>query len=127
MLAPTTDGNQPLIVDPTRDYEVHWFEPTGSVVVREGRCEVFISGTLIGTFDPHDRERGPRNMLMVTIAKEPRVHLEQLAVAFGVSSEFLRDLRRREERGGMRAVWTKARGTCLPRADGGACRRDVIV
>jgi hypothetical protein len=116
MLAFTTDGNVPLIVDPKRDYEVRWFEPTGSVVVREGRCEVFVAGTLIGQFDPDDRERGERNMLMVTIAAEPRVHLEQLAAAFGVSSEYLRDLRRRAERGGLRAVWTKARGGSEPRA-----------
>jgi hypothetical protein len=87
-----------------------WFAAYGNVVERDGNCQVFIGGTLIGEFDVDDRDRGPRNVLLVTLAKEPKMHLGHLAAAFGISEEYLRLLRRQEETQGLGAVLKPAMG-----------------
>ncbi len=87
-----------------------WFAPYGSVVKRDEVRQVFIGGTLIGEFDPEDRERGTRNVLIVTLAKEPRMHLGHLAKAFGLSEEYVRQLRRLEQTQGLGAVLKPAMG-----------------
>jgi hypothetical protein len=89
---------------------VDWFWRHGCVVERDGIKEVFVGGALIGWFDPKDRDRGRRNVLMVTLAKEPTMHFGHLAGAFGVGEEYLRRLRRLEERHGMAAVLLPAMG-----------------
>jgi hypothetical protein len=48
---------------------VDWFWGHGCVVEREGVKQVFIGGALMGQFDVADRDRGPRNVLLVTLAK----------------------------------------------------------
>jgi hypothetical protein len=87
-----------------------WFAPYGSVVERGEGCQVFVGGTLIGEYDPSDRDRGPRNVLLVTLAKDPKMHLGHLAAAFGISEEYLRLLRRQEEKEGLAAVLKPAMG-----------------
>lgn len=87
-----------------------WFAPYGCVVERDDRCQVFVGGTLIGDYDPDDRDRGPRNVLLVTLAKDPRMHFGHLAVAFRISEEYLRLLRRQEEKEGLAAVLKPAMG-----------------
>ncbi len=84
--------------------EVRWFCPWGCVVDRAGECEVVIGGTLVGRYHQDDRERGPRNVWMVTLAEEPSMHFGHLAAAFGVGDEYLRVLRRKAEAGGLGAV-----------------------
>jgi hypothetical protein len=91
-------------------WEVDWFWRHGCVVERDGIKEVFVGGALIGWFDPKDRDRGRRNVLMVTLAKEPTMHFGHLARAFGVGEEYLRRLRRLEERHGIAAVLLPAMG-----------------
>jgi hypothetical protein len=93
---------------------VRWFGPYCSVVERNGTMHVFVGGTLVGQFDPGARDRGARNVYAVTLAKEPTMHLGQLAAAFGISEEYLRQLRRLEEAKGLGAV--------LKSAVGGQCR-----
>lgn len=87
-----------------------WFAPYGGVVERDGVKQVFVGGSLIGQFDPADRDRGPRNVLLVTLAKEPTMHLGHLAAAFEIGEEYLRQLRRLEETQGLAAVLKPAMG-----------------
>jgi hypothetical protein len=95
----------PLIESsPEREYDIRRFSSDGVVIVRETRASVFIAGTLIGTFDVEDNDRGPRNVLVVTLAKSGQLHLGRLATAFGITDEYLRLLRRREETTGLGAV-----------------------
>jgi transposase-like protein len=74
------------------------------VIVRDTIASVYIAGTLIGAFDVDDDDRGPRNVLAITLAKSDQFHLGRLASAFGIGEEYLRRLRRREEVEGLAAV-----------------------
>lgn len=75
---------------PVTEYEVRWFAANCCVVERDGECRVIVAESLIGTYEVHHRDRGPRNILAVTLAKAPGMHLGQLAAAFGISDEYLR-------------------------------------
>ena len=75
---------------------------------RDGRCEVFVGGTLVGEFGPD--ETGVRNVLLVGLAADPRVHLGRLAEAFGLTSETVRQMRRVHERDGIEPLWKRTRG-----------------
>lgn len=87
-----------------------WFCEYGCVVEEEGVKRVFIGDTLLGEFDPRDRDLGSRNVLLVLLAKEPKAHLGHLAAAFGISDEHLRRLRLAANADGYGAVLTRARG-----------------
>ena len=89
---------------------IGWFGPYCSVVDRDGMKQVFVGGVLVGQFDPDARDRGPRNVYAVTLAKDRSVHLGRLAAAFGISEEYLRQLRRWEESEGWAAVLKRAAG-----------------
>lgn len=89
---------------------MRWFAPYGSVEERDGVCRVFVGGALIGEYDPNDCDRGPRNVLLMALAKEPTMHFGHLAAAFGISEEYLRQLRRLEETQGLGAVLKPAMG-----------------
>jgi hypothetical protein len=69
---------------------VDWFWQHGCVIGRDGMKQVFIGGALIGQFEIADRDRGLRNVLLVTLAKEPTMYYGHLARAFGVGEECLR-------------------------------------
>lgn len=94
----------PLPFMPAGD-EVHWYHPWGSVTGRaDGRYEVHLGGTLLGWFRRDDRDRSMRNVLLVTLAREPKMHLGRLATAFDVTDRYLWVLRRKAEVGGIGAV-----------------------
>ena len=95
---------------PSSKYEVRRFSDDGAVVVDGTIANVFIGGTLIGTFDEDDDDRGPRNVLVVTLAKSGQIRLGRLAKAFGLDDEYVRRLRRKEEVGGFGAVLGKRQG-----------------
>jgi hypothetical protein len=80
----------------------HWFSSRGAVVVRGKTMEVFVGGTLIGSFD--EAEQFERNAILVHLAADPKCHLGSLAEAFGMSSERLRQLRREYDNGGFEAL-----------------------
>jgi len=84
--------------------EIRRFSSDGAVVVRDGIASVFIGGLLIGTFNEDADDRGPRNILAVTLAKSGQLHLGHLASAFGMTDEYLRILRRKEEARGLGSV-----------------------
>ena len=94
---------------PPAGIEVRWFDAFCCVVDRGGACEVLVGGRLIGAFQTGDPDRGPRNLLLIALAKSG-LHLEHLSSAFGLSSEQVRRLRRVEERDGLRAVMTSGQG-----------------
>lgn len=94
----------------TTSPELRWFAPYGCVVERDEVAQVFVGGALILQFSTADRDRGPRNVAVVTLAKVPNMHLGHLAAAFGMSEEHLRRLRRLEEQHGLAAVLLPARG-----------------
>src|SRR5215213_1041514 len=78
-------------------WEIRRFSSDGAVVVQRTMANVYIGGTLIGVYDEADDDRGPRNVLAVTLAKSGELHLGRLAAAFGIGEEYLRRLRRKEE------------------------------
>src|SRR4051812_9016602 len=90
--------------EPPPPYDIRRFSSNGTVVVRGSIASVFIGGLLIGTFDEAADDRGPRNMYVVSLAKSGQLHLGHLATAFGITDEYLRILRRKEEAKGLGAV-----------------------
>jgi transposase len=73
----------------------------------DGHKDVLVHGTVLGGFDKGDTTA--RNMMLVLVAQEGVV-LEDLAHAFGVTSETVRLTRRAYEEGGYRALVQKKRG-----------------
>jgi len=86
---------------------IRWFSPTGCVEQREDGFYVFVGGTLVGSFDGSDATM--RNVLAVTLSGDPLVHLGRMARAFRMSSERLRQLRRKMEEGGLAALTVPAK------------------
>jgi hypothetical protein len=101
-----------------------WFSSRGCVIERGDIHEVFVGGTLVGTFDA---ERiFERNAMLVQLAEDPRCHLGRLADAFGVSDEWLRRLRRRYESGGLDALRPKDGGGVPALSDRERARLDKM-
>jgi len=104
----------PLTEPPVRPLcEIRRFSSDGTVVVRDSIASVFIGGLLIGMFGEDADDRGPRNILAVTLAKSGQLHLGRLASAFGITDEYLRVLRRKEEAGGWGGVLGARQGKLL--------------
>jgi transposase-like protein len=85
------------------------------------QAEVFVGGTLIGTFDR--RDRGARNVILVGLASDPKARLGKLATAFGVNAETLRRIRLQHEEEGLSAVVSRAPGGSEKKLQGAALRR----
>ena len=100
----TIDASRPELPLPTdtRPSRPRWFAAGGYVIRQGSRCEVHVGGLLVGVFDVEDHAR--RNLLLVTLAESPSMHLSQLAAAFEVSVETSRALRRQAEREGIAGV-----------------------
>lgn len=82
--------------------DVRWFSGGGCVVEHEDTVEVSVGGVLVGCYARGDRES--RNVILVGLAMDPRMHLGQLAEAFDLSEEQVRVIRRRYEDGGLGAI-----------------------
>src|SRR3954466_15339049 len=100
----------PPHLQPEPSYELRRFSSDGTGVVRGAIASVFIGGLLIGTFDENADDRGPRNVLVVTLSKSGQLHLGRLASAFGITDEYLRILRRKEQAKGLGAVLGSCQG-----------------
>src|SRR5260370_26216815 len=87
---------------------VRWFSGRGCVVFRNERAEVFVGGTMIGTFGLKDS--GARNAILVGLVADPKAHLGRIAKAFRLTSEGLRLIRRQYEAEGLAAVVARSRG-----------------
>jgi transposase len=98
----TTPAILPLVPTKTRS-RTRWFEPNGAVCERsDGGFDVFVGGVLVGRYTR--AEVGRRNALLVLLSEGPEIHLEQLAHAFRISSEMLRQIRKRAAEEGLAAL-----------------------
>lgn len=75
---------------------------------------VFVRGTLVGCFDGA-QDRGPRNVILMALAADAKMHLGQLAEAFDLSSEALRVMRRVYEARGIAPLLARAPGGSEPK------------
>ena len=82
--------------------KTHYFSGTGCVVEYPDRRDVFIGGSLVGTFSRDDVAM--RNMLIVTAARSEGAILKKLATGFGVSAKTVTSIRQRFEQGGIEEI-----------------------
>jgi hypothetical protein len=87
---------------------VRWFSPQGCVVRQGTEWLVYVGGALVGQFSK--RETGVRNVLLVQLSRDARMHLGKLAAAFELTEESLRLIRRQFESEGLEAIWQRHRG-----------------
>jgi Transposase protein len=100
---------------------IRWFSALGAVQRVRDHVEVFVGGSLIASFEEHDR--ATRNATVVGLASDPHVHLGQLADAFDISIETLRLLRRQHAAEGIEAVMQRAPGGRSSKVTGPLRRR----
>ncbi len=93
--------------------EVRWFSSQGCVVYQGDERRVYMGGGLVSTFSA--AESGLRNVVVVQLSRDDKVHLGRLAEAFDVTEETLRLLRRLCEKQGMEALWKRHRGGREPK------------
>ena len=85
-----------------------WFSPTGCVVHRGEERDVFVGGTLIGSFTMGDD--GDRNAILIGLMADKALRVGKVAAAFGLVAETLRLLRKLHEEKGLGAVVARKRG-----------------
>ena len=99
---------------PDNDHpRILWFSDNACVTDRGDRREVFVGGMLVGSFTREDVTS--RNILVVTLSGDSKTHLGKLAKAFGLSSERVRELRRKYESQGMAALVTPSKNGRPPK------------
>ena len=108
---------------PTSAQAIRWFSARGSVVRASGRTDVFVGGTLIGSFD--DADLATRDVLLACLGGDPFTRLGRLANAFEISTETLRQIRMRYRSGGVAGVLGRPRRT-QPRKLTQALRRRLF-
>jgi hypothetical protein len=85
-----------------RSPRVRWFGPRSCVLEYPERFDIVVGGVLVGQFDRTDH--GTRNLLVVQLARDPRIRRRHLARAFGITAETLRLLRNLHEEKGVEAL-----------------------
>ena len=85
-----------------------WFSSMGCVVERGEERDVFVGGTLIGSF--RLGEDGERNAILIGLMADDAVRVGKVAAAFGLVPETLRILRKVHEEEGLAAVVARKRG-----------------
>ena len=96
------------LVDAERTRQTTWFSSVGCVYREGDRCIAFVGGSLVGEFGPDDV--GLRNVLVVGLAADPHTHLGNLANAFEISPETLRQLRKVYDAQGPEALLARRHG-----------------
>lgn len=107
------DPSLPLLEDDRRP-DARWFSGGGCVVPDAGGWLVFVRGTLVGRFGDA-RDRASRNVVLMALAEDAKMHLGQLAEAFDISCEALRQMRRVYETQGIAPLLSRAPGGGAPR------------
>jgi hypothetical protein len=85
-----------------------WFAPRSCIVNNGVRRDVVVGDILLGSFGP--KEYAKRNLLVVSVAQDPDVHLGKLARGAGLSPEAVRQLRRLHDEKGVEALVQRKRG-----------------
>ena len=85
-----------------------WFSSVGCVVHRGEERDVFVGGTLIGSF--HVGDDGHRNVILVGLMADKAARVGKLAAAFELVPETLRVLRKVHEDEGLAAVVARRHG-----------------
>ena len=98
----------PMIADFAVRPNERWFSSTGCVVHRGEERDVFVGGTLIGSFCMGDD--GDRNAILIGLMADEAVRVGKVAEAFGLVPETLRLLRKLHEEQGLGAVVARKRG-----------------
>jgi hypothetical protein len=85
------------------EVETRWFCGNGAVRERkDGVFEVTVGGILVGTYTRREPER--RNLLLVGLASNPQVPIGELAWAFRMTTERLRQIRKIASEQGVEAL-----------------------
>jgi hypothetical protein len=109
---PMTTCATSIALPMTADSEVRpnerWFSARGCVVHRADERDVFVGGTLIGTFRVGDD--GHRNAILVGLLADKAARVGKIAAAFDLVPETLRVLRKVHEEEGLGAVVARKRG-----------------
>jgi hypothetical protein len=87
------------------DKKIRWFSATGCVVYEPEAVEVYVGGTLIGSYAPKDKPA--RDLLLVGLAQDRNAKKGKLAQAFGIGPERLRLICRKVEKRGLSAVYRR--------------------
>jgi len=103
----TTTARQEIIPNVPQQQEprIRWFSETGSVVYQPDVVEVYVGGTLIGSFAPNDKTA--RNLLLVGLGQDRQIKKGKLAEAFGIGAERLRLILRNVESQGLEAIYKR--------------------
>lgn len=80
----------------------HYFSGHGCVFVDGNQRSVFVGGTLVSSYDVSDK--ATRNVILVKLSEDPKVHLGKLVEAFEISREQLRNLQKKYKAGGLPAL-----------------------
>ena len=90
------------------DIRTRWFSTTGAVRRRDdGVFEVTVAGVCIGRYSRSEPEQ--RNLLLVALAENPDIGLADLAFAFGLTTERLRQIRQVARERGINALLVRPR------------------
>lgn len=95
MRAHPTDASEP-------EGKTHEFSPTGYVIERSTRRELYVGGSLVGWFEADDVAM--RNFLLCAASRGADVSMPRLAEAFGISPPMARNIRRRYRQQGVQAI-----------------------
>lgn len=79
-----------------------WFAPRCCAVVRGQERDILVGGILVATVGPKDTAL--RNLLVAGLAEDPSIHLGQLARAFALVPESVRQIRRLYDAEGLPAL-----------------------
>lgn len=103
-----TSLSLPMLTDSVVRASERWFSSRGCVVHRGDERDVFVGGTLIGTFRVGDD--GYRNAILIGLLSDKRLRVGKLAAAFELVPETLRRLRKVHEKEGLGAVVARKHG-----------------
>ena len=83
--------------------EPRWFSIDGCVVAHPEHTEVYVGGTLIGSFDRGDDVQ--RNLLLVHLSKDRRIKQGTLAWAFGLARQHVWSIRKQVQTEGIESLY----------------------
>ena len=97
-----------MLTDSVVHASERWFSSRGCVIHRGDERDVFVGGTLIGTFRVGDD--GYRNAILIGLLSDKRLRVGKLAAAFELVPETLRRLCKVHEKEGLSAVVARKHG-----------------